>query len=514
MKSLRTLILEDSPDDAELLLRELRRAGYEIESRQAQSATGMREALTDGPWDVVFSDYSMPSFDAVEALHILKEHDPDLPMIIVSGTIGEETAVEALKAGADDFLVKAKLARLVPALERSLREAATRREQKRLQAQLLVSDRMVTVGALSAGIAHEINNPLAAIVANVEMAGQALSNLLAADLSLAGRKELNEARESVEDAREASRRVRDIVRDLKILSRADEQVRAPVDVRRVIESSLRMAWPEIRHRARLQTDLGLVPNVEGNESRLGQVFLNLLVNAAQAIPVGHVAENEIRVVCRTAPDGAVLVEVQDTGGGIRSDLLPRLFSPFVTTKPVGIGTGLGLSICHRIVDEHGGQITVDSTLGKGTTFRVRLPPSAARTPPTLMTAPAEPAPSERRGKVLVIDDELPVAKSIARMLRAHDVELESSGAVALEKLRGGASYDVILCDLMMPELSGMELYEELARRRSEQAEKIVFMTGGVFVPEVRAFLDRIANAKLEKPFDGATLRTLVNERVR
>lgn len=513
MKSLRTLVLEDSLDDADLLLRELRRAGYNVESRRAQSAAGMREALADGPWDVVFSDYSMPGFDAVEALGILKEHDTDLPMIIVSGTIGEETAVEALKSGADDFLVKGKLARLVPALERSLREAATRREQKRLQAQLLVSDRMVTVGALSAGIAHEINNPLAAIVANVEMAGQALKTLVA-DPMLGGRKELAEARESVEDAREASRRVRDIVRDLKILSRAEEQVRAPVDVRRVIESSVRMAWPEIRHRARLQTDLAPVATVEGNESRLGQVFLNLLVNAAQAIPVGHVADNEIHVVSRTAADGAVEVEVRDTGGGIRPEILPRLFSPFVTTKPAGVGTGLGLSICQRIVHEHGGQISVESTLGQGTTFVVRLPSSTATTTPPPRYEAAEPAPSRRRGKVLVVDDELPVAKSIVRMLRAHDVEVQSSGAMALERLRGGATYDVVLCDLMMPELSGMELYEELARSRPDLAERVVFMTGGVFVPEVRAFLDHIANAKIEKPFEGATLRTLVNERVR
>jgi PAS domain S-box-containing protein len=385
-------------------------------------------------------------------------------------------------------------------------------EQTRAQAQLMVADRMASIGTLAAGVAHEINNPLAAVTANLDLALQELADLdarAAAGLTL----NVDELRAEIRDAREAAEQVRDIVRDIKTFSRAEDEKTGPVDVHRVIDSSLRMAWNEIRHRARLTKDFGDVPLVMANESRLGQVFLNLIVNAAQAIPEGQADANEIRVRTRLEADRKrVAVEVTDTGPGIPPEVRRRLFTPFFTTKPVGVGTGLGLAICHRIVSGLGGEISVSNGHGCGVTFRVAIPVAnvtrAEPSPPSVARA------AERRGRVLVVDDERLVGVALRRMLcREHDVEVVTSAADALARLLQGPPFDVILCDLMMPVTTGMDLHAELVRSAPDQAERIVFLTGGAFTPRARAFLDGVPNSRLEKPFTMHTLRELVNERL-
>ena len=270
-----------------------------------------------------------------------------------------------------------------------------------------------------------------------------------------------------------------IVRDLKIFSRSDEDKTGAVDVRRVIESSLRMAWNEIRHRARLVKDYGDVPPVEGNEGRLGQVFLNLIVNAAQAMPEGRADKNEIRVITKQDDHGRVVVEVRDTGSGIPESVISRIFDPFFTTKPIGVGTGLGLAICHRIVTALGGELTVESQVGKGSVFRTILPVAkgdaaeVSHQPAALVVG--------RRGRILVVDDEPMLGTAVRRMLSAeHEVLAVTSARDAIERVFKGERFDIILCDLMMPEVTGMDLHAELVRFAPEQAEKMVFMTGGAF----------------------------------
>ncbi len=242
-------------------------------------------------------------------------------------------------------------------------------EQVRTQAQLMVADRMASIGTMAAGVAHEINNPLAAVTANLDLAVQEIGAL---EERLGKVAELTDLVDEIRDARTAAEQVKSIVRDLKMFSRAEEDRRGPLDIHQVLDSSLRMAWNEIRHRARVVKDYGEVPPVLANESRLGQVFLNLIVNAAQAIPEGHADANEIRLRTRTrrgpGPDGErVLVQLSDTGVGISPANRHKLFDPFFTTKPAGIGTGLGLAICHRIITALGGEITVASEVGNGTT---------------------------------------------------------------------------------------------------------------------------------------------------
>ena len=627
---LRALIVEDNPDDAELLLRELRRSGFDVDYVRVQTEDAMRTALGSKSWDIVLSDYVMPQFSALGTLRVLSEVAPSIPCIVLSGTIGEETAVEALKAGAQDFLVKGRLARLAPSIDRALKEAEVRRERhaaeealraseqkyrrivetsqegvwvidadaktsyvnsrmaemlgedasavigaplldfmdeewagiarshldrrkagvaeqhefkfrrrdgsefwaylstapivgsegytgalamvtdvtekRKLQAQLMVADRMASVGLLAAGVAHEINNPLSAAIANLDLALRDASGLSVASDAAA------ELCAELEDAREAAERVRAIVLDLKIFSRSKDEELHPVDVLRVLESSARIAWNEIRLRARLVKRFEAIPPVHANEARLGQLFLNLIVNAAQAIPEGRADENEIVLVARTAPDGRVSIEIRDTGVGMPPNIVKQLFTPFFTTKPIGVGTGLGLSICHRIVSAVGGEITVESEVGKGTTFRVHLPASSEPLPeaPVVSHIPA----SAKRARVLVVDDEDMVRAAIRRALsRHHEVSATSSAIEALELLNAGERFDLILCDLMMPHMTGMDLHAELARTLPDQACRMVFLTGGAFTEVARQFLEQTENRWLEKPFDLDALRTLADRAV-
>ncbi|HWB80203.1 MAG TPA: response regulator [Nannocystaceae bacterium] len=376
--------------------------------------------------------------------------------------------------------------------------------EKNAQSQLVLSDRMASVGALAASVAHEINNPLASVIANLELATLELES-----------SSTRTAADELRDAREGAERVRTIVRDLKMFSREDGEWQGPVDVRRALASSLRMASNEIRHRARLVTDWSDVPSVIANEARLGQVFLNLIVNAAQAIPEGHAHDNRIRVGARTDASGNVVVEVADTGVGMSPETMRQLFTPFFTTKPAGDGTGLGLSICRRLVQGMGGRIAVESVLGEGTTFRVVLPPARVSGRITRSIAPAVDAVPARRGRVLIVDDEEAVATTMGRALAAsHDVALAHDGAEALARIMAGEVYDVILCDLMMPVLTGMELHAQLAMKSPEHATRIVFVTGGAFTAEARTFLEHSENLQLEKPFDVKTLRRVVDEEVR
>jgi len=512
-KPLRALIVEDVEQDALLVARELRRGGFDLSFERVDTAEAMSAALAKEPWDVVISDYSMPRFSAPLALALLKERKLDIPFIIVSGTVGEEVAVEAIKGGAQDFMAKGNLARLNPAIERELRDVVLRAERSKMQEQLLISDRMASVGTLASGVAHEINNPLAALMANLTVAAEDVAEL-AREASDAGSAEwitrrLREIEEPLRDAFESADRVRNIVRDLKVFSRSDEEKLGAVDVHHVMDSSLRMAWNEVRHRARLVKVYGDLPLVEGNEGRLGQVFLNLVVNAAQAMPEGRADANEIRVVTKQDDQGRVVVEVHDTGAGIPESVISRIFDPFFTTKAIGEGTGLGLAICHRIVTALGGELNVESEVGKGTVFRTVLPVAKGG---AVATSPAPPAIAPgRRGQILVVDDEPLLRTALQRMFSPeHDVLAVTSGLEAIERVSDGQRFDVILCDLMMPEVTGMDLHAELLRLAPEQADKMIFMTGGAFTSRGREFLDRVQNPRVEKPFDITIIRGLVH----
>jgi PAS domain S-box-containing protein len=384
--------------------------------------------------------------------------------------------------------------------------------RKQLTAKMMEMDRMIAVGTLAAGVGHEINNPLAYIVSNLDFALETLRAPAKFPVH-AGAPALDAAalRQALVEAREGAERVRQIVRDLRTFSSTPAKTSTTFELVPVLESAIHMAFNEIRHRAQLVRDYGNdVPTITGYSSRLGQVFLNLIVNAAHAIPVG--TANDHRITVRTARvQGLVKVEISDTGVGIEPEHLARLFDPFFTTKPPGQGTGLGLFICLRIVREHHGEIEVQSEPGMGTTFRVLLPATEHERQGNQRPEAARPI-SLTRARVLVVDDEPGIGRSLARSLgRDHDVSTVTCARDALDLLLESDSFDAVLCDVMMPEMTGVELYAELERFRPDLAERVLFFTGGAFTPATQAFVQRMADRCLEKPFDICEIRRKLAE---
>jgi PAS domain S-box-containing protein len=385
------------------------------------------------------------------------------------------------------------------ALSREERRRLAEERHRRLEAQLQLADRLASLGQLAAGIAHEINNPLAYAALNLELGRATLREIPEPPPALA---------RALADAGDGVERVRVIVRDLDVFGRGDELLSGHVDVNRALDAAVRLADNRIRHRARLATRYEARAHVHANEKRLAQVFVNLLVNAADAIPDGAAERHEIRVHTYDAPDERVVVEVTDTGAGIAKEVLGRVFDPFFTTKPVGAGTGLGLSICRRIVTALGGELSVESELGRGSTFRVALP--ASRAAGLGVEPPARRAGGilDRRARLLVVDDEPLIGRVIKSALTQHDVTVAGSARQARELAASGA-FDCILCDLMMPDLSGPGLYEALRAGGRGLERRVVFMTGGAFAPHARAFLGSVPNQCLEKPFSLADVEAAV-----
>jgi PAS domain S-box-containing protein len=371
-----------------------------------------------------------------------------------------------------------------------------------LQRQLLLADRMASLGTLAAGVAHEINNPLAYVTANISTMIETLQRL---DV-MSDRQAREALREMAIDVREGAERIRRIIDDLKTFSRTEEQQLTAIEVVPLLEKSISMTFNEIRHRARLIRAFGTIPPVKADKTRLGQVFVNLLVNAVQAIPDSDAASAEIRVTTATAADGRAVIEISDTGAGIPPAVMERMFDPFFTTKPIGVGTGLGLYICHNIVTGLGGQITVSSEAGRGSTFCIILPAAAAPRPEP---APLVPAPTAGRARVLVVDDEPFIGQALCRILREHDTTAVTSAPDALALLEQGRRFDIIFSDIMMPGMSGMAFYEELTRRFPHAAECVVFISGGTFTAGASAFLDRVPNEFLAKPFTNQAVRAIV-----
>jgi CheY-like chemotaxis protein len=312
---------------------------------------------------------------------------------------------------------------------------------------------------------------------------------------------------ALKSSQSGAERVRIIVRDLKMFARVDQASTTEIALNKVLDSAVGMIRNEVRHHATIEKDYGSPPMIVGNEARLLQVFLNLIQNAAQAIPPGHADKNTIRLVTGMLETGHAYAEVHDTGTGIAKENVTRIFDAFFTTKPAGVGTGLGLSICHKLVTQMGGSIDVASDVGIGSVFRVTLPSATSADLTSLARSPL--APISVRKSVLVVDDEPEVGAAIDRLLGVdHEVMTVTRGSAALAVL-AERSFDVILCDLMMPEMTGVELYRRLAAESPALAGRVVFMTGGTFGSDVQAFLQSVPNACIDKPFGVTELRRAV-----
>ncbi|MBA2662698.1 MAG: PAS domain S-box protein [Bradymonadaceae bacterium] len=386
-------------------------------------------------------------------------------------------------------------------------------ESRMMRMTMMQMERMSAVGTLAAGVAHEINNPLTFVSVNLEFIAHALQELLTAGeqaTTVNAGEDLQDWSDALDDARDGAERIRKIVSDLLTYSQQNEAKAEPIDVEKVIETTINIAWSEIKHRARLVRDFEPVEPVLGESSSLGQVVLNLLINAAHAIPETHDDEQEIRIGLRQI-DEQVIITISDTGTGIPDHILPQIFDPFFTTKSNNKGTGLGLAICRNIVNKLNGQLTVETQLDKGTTFTVTLPITQSRTSLASTAALKDDAQLTWRPRVLIIDDERLVRLAIRRQL-TKDFEIDDvpSPNEAFALLAQGAHFDIILCDMMMPEDSGIEFFERLKINRPELADRVIFITGGAMSEHSAKFLETTDAPVLNKPFDTRELHNQIH----
>ncbi|MFO0659414.1 MAG: ATP-binding protein [Polyangiaceae bacterium] len=397
-------------------------------------------------------------------------------------------------------------------------EVASRRELeqahealKQAQAQLVHQGKLAAIGQLAAGVAHEINNPIQGIQLTLSVLQQAhtdqLAMLDAGELDPAAyRSKLASLNQVIADAHEAIDRVRGVTSTLRTFARADDDVLSTLMLDDIVRVSVRLSESTARQRARLELDLPPVSPIQGNRGRLGQVITNLLVNAIQAIPEGAPEQHVIRITLTDAHN-QVLLAIDDTGPGIEPHLRERIFEPFFTTKQEDLGTGLGLALVAEIVRAHGGHITVHNSVLGGARFEVALPVSdkiVSSRPPSRQSKPAS------RPRVLFIDDEAMLLRLFRSVLSADcDLVLAESGFRALEILRDDQRFDLIVCDLQMPHIDGVKVYEDTLKHTPSLASRFVFSTGGATSQRARSFLDDKRIRVLQKPFDVAALRALL-----
>jgi PAS domain S-box-containing protein len=633
-KHIRVLIVEDSESDAELDVRALERAGYEVSHKRVEDAEQIKAALKKQAWDVVIADHSLPHMDSFRALKLLKESGQDIPVIVVSGAIGEETAVMIMKAGAQDYVMKSNLTRLAPAVERELRDFEILRERKQAEQALRQSEekyrtvleemregyyeidlagnltlvnaamcfllgysreeligtkyreytpeehtktiseaysrvyrtgepvldlqhevirkdgsrgiietsvflmrndkgeniglrgigrditerkkvederrdmerkaqlasRLSTVGQMAAGICHEINNPLTTIIGYSDL----LTN---EDLPESIKKEMGYIRE-------AGRRVADIVRQLLVFARNMRQTRTMVDINYIVSGTLGLREYQLRiANINVLTELAPdLPYILADPGQLQQVFLNIILNAETEMKLAH--GKGTLLVKTECVDDAIRISFNDDGPGISEENLSNIFDPFFTTRKIGEGTGLGLSVCHGIISEHNGRIYAQSKPDKGATFIVELPvvsePTSAELPGAADKEIQQVCTSS--GNILIIDDDLLLLKFLEQFLttKGHDVNAVNNANDALKAFTN-KKYDLILMDILMPDVSGIELYEKLQRMDKSIDSRLLIMTGDILGKPTRTFLNRTGVLYIEKPFEPDALMTKIDE---
>jgi len=499
-----------------ILLRALRKGGYEPHYERVWAAPSMQAALHNQAWDVVIADYEMPGFGGFEALALVKQSGLDVPFILVSAVVSEETAVAAMKAGAHDYIMKRKLARLAPAIERELREAQTRAARReaetalrRSEDQLRQAQKLEAVARLAAGVAHDFNNILTAISGHSAML---LGQLAAGD----------SRRKNAEQIEKCSYMAAALTRQLLTFSRKQPIEPRVFKLNGVIQNIERMLrrliGEDIEFCATLDPDAGCF---KADPGQLEQVIMNLAVNARDAMPNGgkimvtttsmKLDESHPKPAPGLKPGPYVMLAVADTGTGMSEEVKAHLFEPFFTTKPMGKGTGLGLATCFGIIQQSSGHIEVESELGKGTTFKVYFPQVQNAGEPTEAVKSETPVAGGSE-TVLVVEDEALVRELAVAALRekGYTVMEAGNGDEGLRLVRrhvGGI--DLVLLDIVLPVMGGKEMAEVMSRSHPET--KILFTSG--YSEEVfgRNSLLQPGVAFLQKPYLTVTLTRRVRE---
>jgi signal transduction histidine kinase len=513
----RILLVEDDSGLREAMSVLLTDEGYAVATAN-DGLTALRMLRAQSGFGLIILDVRMPIMNGWE-FRLAQRADADLASIPVIA-VSADGSPEAMAIDADlHFQKPFDTQQLLAGVQRLLWQW----ERKGMEARLEEAERLASLGRVVAGVGHEINNPLAYVTLNVESVRETLAHLAHDAGTDDARQEplekyrarLEKLLAAVADCETGLERIRQVASNLRSLSRQSDSLKANVALDEVLDGARAMVRNQVQQRATLVRQYDRLPTVFGHAGRLGQVFVNLLVNAAQSIPEGQQDRHRITVRA-TADRDQIRVEIEDTGRGIPSDILPHIFEPFFTTRHDDEGgTGLGLSISRQIVLAHGGELAVESRVGRGTVARVTLPVAHGTSSPKNADKPAEPAPSApKRGRVLVVDDDPLVSRALSSLLRReHDVVERHRAIEALDLLRSGEAFDVILCDVLMPDMDGAAFYEALLRSLPAAADRAIFMTGGAFTPRTSAFVENVKVPVIAKPFDATKLRELVRGRV-
>jgi two-component system cell cycle sensor histidine kinase/response regulator CckA len=504
--SLRLLLIEDSEDDAALLLRELRRGGYDVVHERVDTSAAMISAVDNQKWDLVISDHSMPHFNGIDALHLLRSKGSLIPFIFVSGTIGEETAVSALKDGAQDYLMKTNLKRLVPAVQRELREAQERQERMRLERQVQQLHKFEAIGRLAGGIAHDFNNVIGAILGWAELCHEEA-------------KPGTHLHDRLQRIIDQTKRAAGLTSQL--LSFARRQILQPkrIDLnihalqgmsllRRVIDEHITISVQTAQ-----DLHVTLVDPVQAD-----QVLMNLCLNARDAMPDGgqliietsnvEIGEEFCSLHTYARPGSYVLLSVSDSGIGMDTETIGQIFEPFFTTKEMGKGTGLGLATVYGIVKQHGGFIEVDSAPGRGTTFQVYLPASSGA--PEAREAQTEEMPRRGKETVLLAEDHEGLRQSAQEMLESlgYRVIAAANGLEAVQLFKTNREQvGLVVLDVVMPGLSGPDAFLQMTALQPNLP--VVFTTG--YTSETASLTSMIEKgaAFLQKPYSQRSIAQLI-----
>jgi len=503
---LRVLIVEDSEDDAELLVRELRRGGYDVSFGRVEKAEAMLVAIENQQWDVVLCDYSLPHFSGTDALLLLRAKNLDTPFIYVSGTIGEETAVAALKQGAQDYIMKGNLKRLLPAIQRELKESEQRREKVQLERQLRLLERFEAIGRLAGGIAHDFNNVIAAILGWAELG----EDQAPADSQL---------QENFRRIRTEAERAARLTGQLLAFARREVLQPEKIDLNESISEILAFLQSGIGGGIELESVLDPDLHViQADLTQIGQVIMNLCINAKDAMPSGgrllirtknvEISEDFCRRHSHAHPGNHVVLEISDTGIGMDTATLDHIFEPFFTTKKPGKGTGLGLAIVYGIVKQHDGFMDVHTEPGRGTTFQVYFPATTG-------------VPAERNSHkpqmsligsetVLVAEDHEGLRELIEKVLNAHGYKtiIADNGESAVQLFKENfEKIQIVILDVIMPVLNGPDAYDRISAIRP--GVPAIFTTG--HTAEEASLSSRLGGEPifLQKPYAPHTLNQIV-----
>ena len=501
---LRVLAVEDSSEDVDLLVRQLSKAGRRVECKRVESAGQLKAALDAAAWDLVVSDYSIPGFGGLEALRMVRERGPDPPFLFLSGTIGEETAVEAMRMGAQDYLMKDNMARLLPAVQREMQQAELRRRQKQMEQRMRQLEKFEALGKLAGGIAHDFNNVIGAILGWAELGARQMPEGTTA--------------ESFEQIRQQAERAAGLTRQLLAFARRQVIEPANVDLNYLAGETVsllqKLMGEEVEITLSLANDL---KTTRADRSQIEQVLINLCVNARDAMPSGGSLRIETRNVAfdESSPGPGrdvgmgpyVLLSVADSGTGIEPQTLERIFEPFFTTKEEGRGTGLGLATALGIVKQHNGFIEVSTAPGRGSTFQVFLPASEGAI--ERIEPAAESAVRGGAETILVAEDHEGIREMVLQVL-------QTLGYRVLEARNGEEAVSLfaehrdvialVVLDVAMPRLEGPQAYDEICRMKPNVP---VIFTSGYFDDRVAA-ASRQATV-LEKPYPPKVLGRKVRE---